>query len=575
MPSQVNDTALVILLGARAFPEAARNLPPSEAFSASHDAIKDYFLDSDGFGLSNPDNLLDLFDSPLNNTDMISRIADWLQHRSQTARSLGQAVTDLFIYYVGHGGLEDGSRDYYLAIRSTRQDDPYGYSLQLKRLARTLRNNARFFRRYLILDACFAGAALSALQGPLDQVIEQRVADVEWSSNQNPAKGTSLLCASSATDPAKVDSTYTMFSGALIRMLREGSPRFDDYMTFRQIQRSTADLIRRQFGDDGVHPELHSPDQTGQGDIADLPMFRNPLCQPAFKVLVPEKAISVRGVTYRYVPHSTGWIGSNDGYDHEQPRHQVALSSFFLQDTPVTNDEFDRFCDATGYKTSAELGAPGLYLVDRILLPQSRTDCARGRGLDPVEAGKGEHPTVHVSWHDAMAYCKWMSESTGFEVSLPHETQWEYPAAGPQGYRWPSGDSYEPGQANVNGQGTTPVRQFPPTSLDLYDMAGNVYEWCMDWYTADWMVAGHRLSGEPTHDPAGPGSGLYKILRGGSWYDCPKHCRCANRFQADPNLHAANWGFRTCLRLSDHLVERLMSDPDWRLPAFVMLGGGR
>jgi formylglycine-generating enzyme required for sulfatase activity len=106
-------------------------------------------------------------------------------------------------------------------------------------------------------------------------------------------------------------------------------------------------------------------------------------------------------------------------------------------------------------------------------------------------------------------------------------------------------------------------------------MAGNVYEWCADWFVPDWTSAGHALAGAPSLDPRGPGSGSDKVLRGGSWFDSPHHCRSANRFAAAPVLAAANWGFRCCLRLTEELTRTLISEPEWSVRAEEMLGGVR
>src|SRR5208337_4496424 len=102
MPSRVGSTSLVILLGAHEYP-AAPSLSSSEAFKLSYAAVKDYFLSVDGFGLARADNLLDLFDSPLNATDTNARILDWLRERINATEVTGTSPTDVFVYYVGHG----------------------------------------------------------------------------------------------------------------------------------------------------------------------------------------------------------------------------------------------------------------------------------------------------------------------------------------------------------------------------------------------------------------------------------------------------------------------------------------
>ncbi len=295
------------------------------------------------------------------------------------------------------------------------------------------------------------------------------------------------------------------------------------------------------------------------------------------EVIPADLSISVGTAVYRYIPRGPAWVGSDDGYDHERPRHQVRQSAFFLKDTPVTRAEFAEFCDTTGFRTSAELGSAALGVRDGGWLPLAGASWRLPSGGILLHPIGDDHPVVQVNWYDASIYCRWLAEATGLAVGLPTEMQWEYAAAGPSGLRWPFGDTYEPGLANAENPaeslGTTPVRQFPPNASGLYDMAGNAYQWCADWYAADWPQAGHALLGTPSLDPAGPAAGGCKVLRGGSWFDIPDHCRSANRFYADPILAAENWGFRPCVRLSNDLVQRLISEPGWNLGADNMLGG--
>jgi len=291
------------------------------------------------------------------------------------------------------------------------------------------------------------------------------------------------------------------------------------------------------------------------------------------EIIAADSSISAGTTVFRYIPPGRAWVGSDDGYEHERPRHQVRQSAFFLQDAPVTRAEFEAFCNTTGFRTSAELGSEALYVSEGIWRPLAgATWRLPSGGTSPFPMG-GDHPVVQVSWYDASIYCRWFADVTGLAVGLPTETQWEYAAGGPAGLRWPFGETYEPGIANVEHPGTTPVRGFPPNAFGLYDMAGNAYQWCADWYTDQWTRAGHSLSGTPSLDPAGPGAGSYKVLHGGSWFDTPYHCRTANRFYAAPILAAANWGFRSCVRLTDDLVRTLISEPGWSLVAEAMLGG--
>lgn len=330
--------------------------------------------------------------------------------------------------------------------------------------------------------------------------------------------------------------------------------------------RAIIEAAQRDFPDNKVLARAMQDDSAGR-----LPF--SPSDSPIkVEVNSPDLSISAGPAVFRYISPGTAWVGSDDGYEHERPRHRVRQSAFFLQDAPVTRAEFAAFCDATGYQSSAELGAPALYVSDGFWCPVTGASWRNPTGEAAAPPVGDQHPVVQVSWYDASIYCRWFAEATALGAGLPTETQWEYAASGPAGLRWPSGDAYEPGMANAGHLETTPVRSFPPNTFGLYDMAGNVYQWCADWYATEWTNVGHSLSGLPSLDPAGPGSGDCKVLRGGSWFDVPHHCRTANRFFAAPVLAAANWGFRLCLPVNDALVRMLISAPGWNLRAEDMLG---
>ena len=174
MPLQSKNNTLLILLGAQAFPLFPA-LQSAAAFKNSYAAVKNYFTAPDGFGLSNSDNVLDLFDSELNSLTQYSEITDWLEHHLKTTNTQSERTTDLFMYYVGHGGFGDHNDSYYLAIRATRKYDPFTYSIQISALANILRTYAAELRRFLLIDACFAAAAVEHFQSPLDQVIKKKV----------------------------------------------------------------------------------------------------------------------------------------------------------------------------------------------------------------------------------------------------------------------------------------------------------------------------------------------------------------------------------------------------------------
>jgi formylglycine-generating enzyme required for sulfatase activity len=285
--------------------------------------------------------------------------------------------------------------------------------------------------------------------------------------------------------------------------------------------------------------------------------------------------ICANGVRFRYVPSATTWMGDDEGYEHEQPRHRVRHSAFFLQETPVTNNQFADFVQNSGYRTAAELGWEPLGLIDDMWVPCAGANWDAPEGEGSTITTRGDHPVVDVAWFDASIYCAWLARGTGFDVSLPTEAQWEYAASGPLGLTWPFGNVYGTTLANIDTGATSPVDHFPAGPFGLRDMAGNVYEWCDDWYAASWADAGHALGDPPSLDPRGPSQGQAKVLRGGSCFDIPQHCRGANRFYADPIRAAANWGFRCRLAITDDLDTRLHATPGWDTRAAAMTAEAR
>jgi len=245
--------------------------------------------------------------------------------------------------------------------------------------------------------------------------------------------------------------------------------------------------------------------------------------------------------------------GPEEGYpsDGEGPVRAVMLRPYRLATTAVSNRQFAAFAAQTAYVTTAE--RTGWSYVFEGLLARRRNTCARDReavGPGPPEApwwrrvrgacwrapegpgsdlaGRGDHPVVHVSWFDAKAYSDWAG------LRLPTEAEWEQAARGGiAGSRFPWGDELTPHGAHrmnvwqgdfpehntcADGYaGTAPVDAFLPNRFGLYDMTGNVWEWCADWFGI------HHGTG-PHLDPRGPASGSERVIRGGSYLCHESYC---------------------------------------------------
>lgn len=261
--------------------------------------------------------------------------------------------------------------------------------------------------------------------------------------------------------------------------------------------------------------------------------------------------------------------GDRNPEDGETPLHHVTLDAFSIDATTVTNDAFAAFVDATDYRTEAEsYGYSAVFHLavaaadDDILGAPPQTPWWRGvRGADwrhPGGArssidGLGDHPVVHVSHTDALAYCAWAGRR------LPTEAEWERAARGGLvGARYPWGDDdVDAGgwRANIfqgdfpvrntaeDGWATTaPVRTYEPNAFGVWQSVGNVWEWCADWFDAGTYGAGSRTN------PTGPERGESRVLRGGSYLCHLSYCnryRNAARSQNTPDSSMGNAGFRT------------------------------
>ena len=208
-----------------------------------------------------------------------------------------------------------------------------------------------------------------------------------------------------------------------------------------------------------------------------------------------------------------------------KPVHTVELDAFYMDVHEVTVGQFrDMFVRQSGYKYSGNWDSLANY--------------------SPGD----EYPMVEVNWNDATAYAKWVGKR------LPTEAEWEYAARGGlAGKRYPWGDEITHDDANwgntVNGKDkwskSSPVDSFEANGYGLYDMAGNVWEWCVDWYGSDYY------SKSPVKNPPGPNTGSYRVLRGGGWYDHAYYLRVAYRTRLTPLNRRYSGGFR-CVSGSDN-----------------------
>jgi formylglycine-generating enzyme len=238
----------------------------------------------------------------------------------------------------------------------------------------------------------------------------------------------------------------------------------------------------------------------------------------------------------------------------ERPAHEVKVDPLRIDEHEVTNRQFAEFVGQTGYVTTAEeRGTSQVYdLEKRSWKACPAADWRHPAGPETTLDGKDDYPVVHVSWFDAQAYARWSGKR------LPSEAEWEYAARGglrDADYPWgreetPDGRymanywQHDRPPAADGFLALAPVKSFPPNRFGLYDMSGNVWEWCADWYADDYYAQSQR------DNPLGPSEGRERVLRGGSWL-CPENFFLGftvfARSAKSPAATSQNAGFR-CAR---------------------------
>ena len=321
-----------------------------------------------------------------------------------------------------------------------------------------------------------------------------------------------------------------------------------------------------------------------------------------------KEAFDSRGMVW--IPPGVFKMGWADGPQDETPVHQVKLDGFWMGAHEVTNDEFAEFIDATKFVTLAEqvptaesLGIPPEQFADIpkdkivagsiVFTPPAQdipvnmlkqhnmwgrwwkyvggTDWQHPDGPESSIAKRGNHPVVHVNWDDARAYCAWLTDRTGVKHRLPTEAEWEYAARGGldgEEFVWEGGKEEPEGEplANIwHGRfprentekdgfyGTAPVGQFPANNYGLYDVAGNVWEWCADWYAPGYYGDSpvKNPEGPLQRDSFDPNDGRNRIpkrvQRGGSYLCTDLYCgafRPSTRMKNTPDSGSQHAGFR-------------------------------
>jgi formylglycine-generating enzyme required for sulfatase activity len=385
-------------------------------------------------------------------------------------------------------------------------------------------------------------------------------------------------------------------SGNLLHQLPQALPQLRNLCSLH-LDENQLQLDRSMLRPTLELPELQSLSVFGNPAPTDFPIVamgrqkgENVLRRLRKEVLLPPPMIQIPGGTFGMGQPDptivTHYDGINTLYsDNEQPVHLVMLSDFCLGKYAVTLGEFRIFIEETRYLTSAERNGEGSYIWD---VNRRTVDLLPGVNWRHDAHGKPQtnerHPVLHVSWYDAVAFCNWLSRREGLQevyqmgpgqgdinnsgksstadwmvsvnrdangYRLPTEAEWEF-AARERGREVLFGNGKNianPAEINFNGrveseysvtgeyrERTVPVGSLQPNALLLYEMSGNVGEWCQDWY-GDYSPSAQT-------NPQGPDTGSGRVIRGGSWIDGPQNCRVAVRSSISPGFRDSGTGFR-------------------------------
>jgi hypothetical protein len=259
-----------VILGSDDFPHF-RSLNAGLQFRRSADAVEAYLKDASGLALREAD-VLNLFNSGRSADEQLLEVGDFIRNWVEKwGGGEAASLTDLLLYYVGHGDFIGTSTEFLMLVRTSRPRREMT-SIQARALATVLRDEAPFVRQVVILDCCWSGAAHRIWQsGEAAKIAAKGTAALM------PNNGTVLLCSSSEDLPsmAPKGAERTMFTGALIDSLRVGNPNIEGDLSPRQTRDLAFDAMRKRWGADAVRPVIHAIDR-GSGDLSDMPVFPNP-----------------------------------------------------------------------------------------------------------------------------------------------------------------------------------------------------------------------------------------------------------------------------------------------------------
>lgn len=251
---------------------------------------------------------------------------------------------------------------------------------------------------------------------------------------------------------------------------------------------------------------------------------------PALDALRRIDPVGIREIEMVSLKGGAFYMGTDSATKEDGPMHKVEVSPFFISKTEITNHQFCQFLNSVKDKNSEEIinwiKIGGSYGLEKCRIQKTE------KGYEVIK-GFENFPVIFVTYEGATAYCTWMSEQTGSAYRLPTEAEWEFAASEGKGggtapYSYSghaSIDSVAWYVMNSSG-GAMPVALLKPNAFGLYDMSGNVWEWCFDYFRSGYYNRGDEK------DPKGPVSGVFRVLRGGAWNSRSDLCRVFTRFSS-------------------------------------------
>ncbi len=428
---------------------------------------------------------------------------------SQLTQKVRGTQTVALVFYAGHGVEADGD-NFWVAVddRSTCRDDISVNNLSIKAVDKKLRSAGVAFN-IMVSDACRNNSlpftcTSAGRDGGRSGFVEYK------------AKG-SLIAFSTAPGATAADGTgqtNSPYTTALVKAMRGEGLTIED--VFKQVNRELEPVGQEPWMNNAFNGSFYFKMANAPAPpvaVKPVPTRKEPLAKSDFT-----ESVTGAVFTMKYLKANNFLMGStdSDAYDNEKPVHTVYIGEFYIAKYEVTFAEYDKFCDATARAKPSDMGW-----------------------------GRGSRPVINVSWDDAVAYCDWLSRTTGKTYRLPTEAEWEYAARGG------SSDKYA-GSSDVGSVGwftdnsgskkrhalgeTHAVGEKPANGYGLYDMSGNVWEWCSDWYSV--------YSSDAVSSPTGATTGSYRVLRGGGWSNGAHGCRVSYRNYTAPTHLGSYLGFR-------------------------------